>query len=172
MSQGSHVAPPHPPHQHALSRLCSILSAAYRFYSCCCYTKTSDSAGGPDHLSFFASSDQLSYLNNCFDLLSFFISPLDSIRPRRFFAPLIPSCFGYSKVCLLSPIAVSLCHRSCLRFRINFSLLNTFRKVSLMPPVLFLVTLQPLYESLHSAPYAPMYVILSACRVNEGYNHI
>lgn len=41
-----------------------------------------------------------------------------------------------------------------------------------MPPVLFLITLQPLYESLRSAPYAPMYVMLSACRVNEGYNHI
>ena len=71
MSQGLHVAHPHSPHQHVPSRLCSILSAAYRFYSCCCYTKISDSAGGPDHLSFFASSDQLSYLNNCFDLLSF-----------------------------------------------------------------------------------------------------
>jgi hypothetical protein len=58
-----------PPHCILSFRLSSISSVAYRSYSCCS-AKIGDFAGGPDHLSSFAPSDQLSHLNNCFDLFS------------------------------------------------------------------------------------------------------
>jgi len=166
MSQGSHAAPPHPPFQYVPSRLCSILSAAHRFYSCCCYTKISDSAGGPDHLSSFASPDQLSYLYNCFDLLSF------SSRWTRYdvaFSPLL-----YRPVsAILKPVYFrpSLCHCPIDRVCVSVSIsLITSRKVFLMLPVLFLIAFQPLYESLHPAPY--VYVCNIICLSSKrGYNH-
>jgi len=85
----------------------SVPSTASRSYSCCCCTKIGDPAGRPDSLSPFAPSDQLSHLNNCFHLFSFH-SPigLDTMSSPCCFS-LVLTCSGHSKVCLLSPIAVS-----------------------------------------------------------------
>ena len=140
-----------------------IPGIAYRPYSCCCRAKVSDSAGGPDH-SFFAPSDQLSHLSNCFDLSSFsFIPSLDSYDFVALLLLLIIFCFHYSKICLPSPIAVSLFHRSRLCFRIIFSLVITF-KAPLGFPALSLALPHP---ALRIAPYPVVCVILPVCQVDQ-----
>ena len=104
-------------------------SAAYRSYSCCCLTKTGDFAGGPAQLSSFASPDQLSHLDNCFDLFSYSFPRWTRHDIVALLLPLITSCSGLSKVCLLSPTAVPSSHRLSLCSRLNFCLLITFLKV-------------------------------------------
>jgi len=136
----------------------SILSAAYRFY-----TKIGDSTGGPDHLSFFAPSDQLSYLNNCFDLLSFSSPQLDSIRRCHFIAPLIPVPVIPKSVYFRPSLCRCPIDRFCASVFISLYLLPSAR----FPSCRLSCSSPPRSESLHPVPYVHMYVILSACRVDH-----
>jgi len=127
-----------PPSHYTLSlRVPPISSAAYFPYPCCCCIKTSDFAGGPDHLSFFAPSD--SYRISITALICFHFPVGLDATSSLYRSSLVPSCFGYCKVHLPFSIAVSSFHRLCPC--VNFCLLITFPKVSLMSSVPFLIIL-------------------------------
>jgi len=89
----------------------------YRSYSCCRYAKIGDFAGGPDLLSCFASSDQLSHLNNCFDLLSFSF----------------PRWTRYDVVAFTAPLSLSLSHN--VLFRLFKSLFTSAHRCAVVPSI-------------------------------------
>ena len=168
MSQGLHVMP-------------LLISASLRplqtlFDSQCCISllfllllhKNRRLRRWTDHLSFFAPSDQLSYLNNCFDLLSFSSPPigLHATSSLYYFSHnllfrLFQSLFTFALRCVIV---------SSIVFMLPYQFLFTYYlpQGSLVSPVLFLVTLLLRCESLHPAPYVLLYVIIiSACRIDQ-----
>lgn len=120
-----------------------------------------------------ASSDQLSHLNRCFDLLSFFHFPPDSIRVSSLY------CFSHN---VLSPALQNLFIIRCVVSSIVFVLPYQFLFTYIVPSSRFAFHASfpcpPLCSHRSESCCTPLLMpvcanyVLSACRVNKCFNHI